>query len=244
MSRDIDEEIMAQFRANELTPVCLLEFTDGDNTYRYCDLDVPLNISVLHYDLGWMDDESLFDEWVEEERQWHEYTGTFGMLYAPLGFTFSSIRYSLGNIVDQATVTIENRDQVMTSIFVAGTIQGEEATFSIAVLDNAGDLIGVQNVFKGEIDSWELDEEEVKVVLSTPFARWAQQTTSLHSSSCRWKEFRGIECQYSGSQTWCDRSYVRCTVLANTQHFGGFRFLPDFENRQLAWGPNVETITT
>lgn len=224
MSRDIEVGMMDQFRAGELTPVCLFKFTDGDTTYRYCDLDVPLNTEHTSY--------SGID------------IGDNSGLYSPLGFKFDSIKYSLGNIVDQANITIDNRDQVMTSIFVAGIIQGEESSLSVAVLDSAGELMGAQTIFKGEIDSWELHEEEVRITLSTPFARWAQQTTSLHSSSCRWKEFKGTECQYSGAETICDRSFTRCTILGNTQHFGGFRFLPDFENRQLAWGPNVETTTT
>lgn len=38
--------------------------------------------------------------------------------------------------------------------------------------------------------------------------------------------------------TWCDHSYNRCLALANTNNFGGFRFLPDLASKELTWGSN------
>lgn len=162
-----------------------------------------------------------------------------GILYEPRGFTFESIKYSLGNIVDSATVIIDNLDQVMTSIFIEGVIQDNDVVLSIAVLDDVGTIISKVDIFVGQADSWELDETSVRMVVSTDFIRWSRKTVSYHSSSCRWKEFKGLECQYSGEETWCDRSYTRCQALSNTSNFGGFRWLPDFENRELHWGPST-----
>ena len=164
--------------------------------------------------------------------------------YNSRGFSFENVKYSLGNVVDSATVIIDNVDQVMTSIFVEGVIQGNDAKLSVAVLDEGGVVISVVDIFNGQADSWELNEESVRLVVSTDFAQWSRKTVSFHSSSCRWKEFKGTECQYSGAETWCDRSYSRCGSLLNTDNFGGFRWLPDFENREIFWGPAVEKTVT
>jgi len=99
-------------------------------------------------------------------------------------------------------------------------------------------ILGTVLMFTGEVDSFELDESEVRMVIGSRFTRWGNQAYNKHSSSCRWKVFKGDECGYAGGQTWCDRSYTRCVVLGATATFGGFRFLPSIENKKIWWGPN------
>ena len=91
-------------------------------------------------------------------------------------------------------------------------------------------------VFNGQIDSWDLTEEEISINVNSELARWSQNTQAIHSSSCRWKEFKGTECGYTGDETWCDRSYIRCDALNNTNNFGGFRWLPSIEDKDIWWG--------
>ena len=38
---------------------------------------------------------------------------------------------------------------------------------------------------------------------------------------CRYDEFKGDRCQYSGEETECDRTLARCRDLNNSLHFGG-----------------------
>lgn len=208
MSRTISSGIMEQFEAGELFPVFLFSFSDGGTTYRYTTLDVPFYTS----------------------------TATCSGTYSPRGLKFDSVTYSIGNIVDQAILRLDNVDQVMTSIFVDGTSQGEDADIYVAVLTNSGTEIGIVNFFSGQVDAWELDEDEVRITISTEFAKWSQKSAAFHSPSCRWKVFKGTECQYAGAETWCDRTYARCEALVNTDNFGGFRWLPDLENREIRWG--------
>jgi len=211
MSRDISSTVLEQFRAGELMPVCLFDFMVDDIHYRYTDLDVSLTVV----------------------------SGTVSGTFEPRGFKIDSIQYSLGTIVDNANITLDNRDQLLTSLFIGEIVQGSEAYIYGAVLDSNGQIIEAPiNIFQGQIDSWELDEEEIRITLTTEFIKWSQRTASLHSSSCRWKKFKGTECQYAGNETQCDRSYTRCSALANTIHFGGFRWLPDLENREIKWGPD------
>jgi len=159
-------------------------------------------------------------------------------------------------------------------------------------------------IFQGEIGSWDMDEVEININITTEMRRWNQRTLYAHPANCRWKVFGGAQCQYSGNaiisdgvtdgstgvitgladtsafsvgdyiiisngfsargpyyitalssttitvngdsntiQTGvqlskqCDRSYASCTAYANTDNFGGFRFLPYLENKEVLWGP-------
>lgn len=39
---------------------------------------------------------------------------------------------------------------------------------------------------------------------------------------CRYQEFKGTLCGYSGAETECDRTFERCRELGNSTRFGGF----------------------
>lgn len=39
---------------------------------------------------------------------------------------------------------------------------------------------------------------------------------------CRFREFKGPECQYSGSASSCDRTFKTCISYGNQRRFGGF----------------------
>lgn len=41
-------------------------------------------------------------------------------------------------------------------------------------------------------------------------------------SHCRYKEFKGSLCGYTGAETECDRTFARCKELNNQRRFGGF----------------------
>ena len=208
MSRTISSGVIEQFEASEMFPIFLFSFSDGGTTYRYTTLDVPF------------------------------YTDTVGCsgIYQPRGMSFDSIFYSVGNIVDAAVIRLDNIDQVMTSIFVDGTSQGEDAKIYISVLTSSGTEIGTVNFFSGQVDDWELDEGEVRITISTEFADWTQRLPCYYSPSCRWKIFKGTECQYAGGETWCDRTHVRCNALNNIINFGGYRWLPSLESKEIRWG--------
>lgn len=208
--RSITSQILDEYKSGELFPYFLLEFYNGDDVYRYTSLDVP---------------------------QFFSGTSAPSATFTPLGFSFESVTYSMGQIVDDAIIRIDNLDQAMTSIFVGGTMQGQPASIYTGVLNSSGGDIGSLLFFEGEIDSFELDEQELRLTIGSPFSKWSHKATGKHSSSCRWKTFAGPECQYLGSETTCDRSYARCSALGNTLHFGGFRFLSDLMNKTLWWGP-------
>jgi len=95
---------------------------------------------------------------------------------------------------------------------------------------------GILTLFSGEIDDWTMTEGRLEITVASQFARWSRKTFRTHSSSCRWLVFKGPECGYSGPETWCDRSYDRCVQLGNQDNFGGFRWLPSLEQKNIWWG--------
>lgn len=211
--RDIAADMLAQYRSNELTTIWLFEFEVSDTWYRYNSMDVP-----FYFD-GTLSGTTI--------------SGNF----LPLGFQFEEILYTMNQVVDSATITVDNLDSVMTALFVGSTVQDGDAKLYGGVITSSGTILGIVEVFEGKIDSFDIDETELRLVVASPFAQWSSTSYGLHSSSCRWKVFTGTECAYAGGENWCDRSYTRCTALGNTANFGGFRYLPDLQNKTIWWGP-------
>jgi phage-related protein len=204
--RNYSTTITDELATQEFKPFRLLKMTISGTAYNYTDCDIPI----------YYNSES----------------------YSPLPFKFNPINYSMGEIVDRAEIEIDNLNQVMTSLFVGGTPQGSDVVLSFVVLDSNNHPLGgnAAILFQGEIDSWNLDEERLRIVVSSIFVKWRQNTLSNHSASCRWKVFKSTECDYVGASTWCDRTYTRCVALSNTTNFGGFRWLPSLMNQDIVWG--------
>lgn len=163
-----------------------------------------------------------------------------GNLYQPRGMEMGEIDYSLGTIVDSATITIDNTDDVLTSSFVGGTPQGNNMTISFVCLDSDYKVVvGAIEAYPGEIDEWSLLEGKIEITIVHKLLRWNRITLNRHQSSCRFI-FKGAACSYSGGGSWCDGSYARCAALGNTANFGGFRWLPSIEQKDFWWGRERE----
>ncbi len=217
MARGLSQQILDELSGNEMFPFYAFEFTDGSNDYKYTTLDVPIQLDV---------------------------SGGPDGLYIPLGFKFESINFTLTNVMDDCTIVIDDIDGVLKSIIVANDIRENKASIYFGLLDTDDSLLGSVLMFTGEIDSNDVDETEVRMVIGSIFTRWTNESFSRHPSSCRWKVFGGIECTYSGTETHCDRSYTRCKTLDdNTANFGGFRWLPSIENKKFQWGPTQTEAT-
>ena len=211
MTRSYSTLIQAQFESEELRPFYLLEMTIGGTTYRYTDCDIPIHDSNT---------------------------------YNPRGFKLQPVKYSMGTVVDKLTFTIDNLDSAFTGLFVGSTPQGSAVVLKIVVLDSSYDIINsAVTLFEGELDAWDLAENQVKVTVTSLFHQWSQTTLSKHSPSCRWKVFNsstlgssGVDCASTVGGGWCDRTYARCLILANSTNFGGYRWLPSLVDKEIWWG--------
>jgi hypothetical protein len=158
-------------------------------------------------------------------------------LYQPKSFRVDPIKYSDASIVDKARVTVKNIDEVFTALLVGSSVQGSESEIKFVCLDSNYAIVNdAEILFDGELDEWDLDEEQAKLTFTNIFYQWAKKTINRHTPSCRWRVFKNTQCKYAGGETWCDRSYTRCDALSNTANFGGFRWLPDMETKEIWWG--------
>lgn len=205
--RSINADVLTKLAAEEITPFILL-YLDLDTDRYYTTCDVPL----------------VYD----------------GNKYLPRGFEPETISYGTNDIVDQVTLKIDNTIGDLTDDLIDGTVQGQTATLSLILLDaDKVTIVGgtITQLFSGEIDSWSIEtDNQVSLTITNQLAKWNRRTLSNHSSSCRWKQFKGAVCGYSGAETYCDRSYARCLELGNTANFGGFRWLPSIEGKEIWWG--------
>lgn len=207
--RTINQSILDELAAQELRPFILIHMDIDGTDYRYTDCDVALVSGGNRFD--------------------------------PHPFSLEPVRYSIGHVVDLAKCSFSNLGDTFTAEFVGGDPRGSDVTFQFVALDADYQIIvGALTFFMGEIDGWSLDEEALPIIVSNQFSQWSQRTLSRQSASCRWKKFKGDDadspCMYAGGESWCDRTYARCTALSNTANFGGQRWLPSIMDREIWWG--------
>lgn len=154
-------------------------------------------------------------------------------IYQPRGSLVEEISYSMGKNVNETPLKIDDVDQ---SIYASLGEHGNENSFVTiwaAIVNDKNLIVSTVQIFKGTIDYWNTEVGVVNLYGITKFRDFANFTTSKFSASCRWKKFKGTECQYTGTVTECDRTYDTCVGLGNEDNFGGFPFLPDMVRRKI-----------
>jgi len=207
--RTIESDVLAKLESGEITSFHLLKYEVNGTSYYYTDAEVPV---------------------------YSDADGT-DQLYLSRSFSFDDINYSNNTIIDSCSLKVDNIDGVLTSIFIDNTIINEIVELYVALFSDDNTILNTQQLFNGVLNDFSIDESELSITATSVFTKWDQNSNIKHSSLCRWKEFKGTECTYSGAETKCDRTYSRCAELSNTDQFGGFRWLPAIEDIDIYWGP-------
>lgn len=111
----------------------------------------------------------------------------------------------------------------------------------IPIIDEYGGGVGAEvwirvvhsAYLENTIPEFEQDFEIVEVQIGHDFSvnlkLGAEDMSSRRSPQnrflkghCRYKEFKGPECGYDGTETECSRTFERCRELGNQRRFGGF----------------------
>jgi hypothetical protein len=137
--------------------------------------------------------------------------------------------------VDRATIQLADVDQQIIGALLNHDERGKVGVVHVGALNSGNQIIGLAEVFRGFVDSWEKVESQVNITLANEFILWRKQSLRTASSTCPWV-FKGVECAYSGGETWCDQSWDRCNNLSNTNCFGGDRFIPSLTGINIWWG--------
>lgn len=160
-----------------------------------------------------------------------------GERYAPRGVEFESIEQGSNLSVDQCTVLIPNVDSNVSDALLAANRLGNGVFLYIAALNASGAAIATDLLWRGLLDDYNISQQYATLELVNELIHWQKQTLRKTTASCPWV-FKGTECTYSGVETSCDKTYERCEVLANTDNFGGFRWLPSVTEKDVRWGGN------
>jgi hypothetical protein len=160
-----------------------------------------------------------------------------GDLYNPRAFNIPEISYSIDSSVDKIGLEIDmaDRDATLLEEFIGGTPGDIAAHVYLQVLDADMQEISTTVLFQGKIDSYDYKSPVLRVSIASFHSLWNKRTMEKSTPTCR-RNFKQSDCGYGGAESWCDRSWKRCTALNNTARFNGFRFLPELEDAVIWWG--------
>jgi lambda family phage minor tail protein L len=78
------------------------------------------------------------------------------------------------------------------------------------------------------VDSSSAQEEFATINLASAFdvLNLLVPSRIFSANRCQYKQFKGVECGYSGGVSSCDRTLQTCQTLLNSSRFGGFVGVP------------------
>lgn len=154
----------------------------------------------------------------EEEITWN------GNTYQPYVKSRSDIKRYMRGQFDQVTVSFSNVDTTMAQFVEANDPEGETLTIRVVYPTVTDDSLPI---FVGPIQQLgDADDETIELkALERLGSIDMNAPTRLFGEMCGWL-FKGDQCLYAGAAADCDHSWANCVALSNTQHFGGFRFMP------------------
>ena len=186
-----------------------------------------------------------------------------GNLFSPRTFSFDSLSGSANLSVESFDIDIDDVDQVMSAILLGKDVRNKIAILYFGVIArtlNAPSVewetgteweagiewegeserytteMHIQEFIRGIVGGWELEGDgKCRINITNEMVLWNKKCLRPQSSSCPWT-FKGVECTYAGSESWCDQSYARCVSLSNQIHFGGERFMPSIIEKEIWWG--------
>ena len=205
--RNFNASTTAALVADTAKTFWFIDLEFDSDTYRYSDCDIPL------------------------------YSG--GNKYEPNGFQISNLRISADLSVDRARIDIQNVDLVQSGILLNETVANRSVEIYFGCLNSSNAIIALESIFSGRITAWGgMTTRNCPLTIGNYFTFWHKKSLRLAQATCPWAfaSSEDPECGYSGSETACNKTWKRCSELANTLSFGGFRWLPALREKKIWWG--------
>lgn len=160
-----------------------------------------------------------------------------GAWYRSRGLDFGAAEYSIGLASDSVDVEIDNTDLLVSQWVQLQEIRGRRYLHRLAVLDAQAQVMGTMVLFDGLIDSASVSRKRGRIKIHNLMIFWQRRIPRRdHSATCPWTFKAADTCRYVGGLTSCDKSWEQCGARGNTINFGGFRWLPSLQDRQIWWG--------
>lgn len=163
--------------------------------------------------------------WADHAFEWN------GRAYLGRLLSRSAIERGMGPELDRVTLTFSNADGVWRTTWAASPV-GQRVfvrRLDRSIEGSGGDAV-VENsvvIFAGvirrvtKLDA-EVAECECVELLGDALGEIPGREFQLE---CPW-DFKSEQCGYVGAEATCDKSWARCSALANTDGFGGMRYIP------------------
>lgn len=212
MRSDLNADFIAQLEAEAAFMVVAGKFEFGANTYRWCDGTIPFYLD--------------------------------GEKYTPAGLRIDSVEAEGGVSMMRAGLSIPNADDAIGSVLLGNDCREDPVHLYWAALTIEGEITasgaGYGKFFFGELEDWEIDYNTDIATLEcvNELIHWQSNTLLKSEATCPWP-FKGDQCGYTGSGSYCDQTWERCTALGNTDNFGGDLYLPEISEKQIWWGKGV-----
>jgi len=159
-----------------------------------------------------------------------------GIKWEARSFKYDNAIMTIKSEVDYVTFKIDNRDGFFTNLTKDYDVRKSLVTIYRFALQDPAKIVAHTMIFRGLLDNITITEEEASIRIANPFILWKIKTPRrIHQATCMW-EFKGTECAYTGAETECDQTFERCKQLGNECNFGGFRFLPSLQDKEIRWG--------
>lgn len=159
-----------------------------------------------------------------------------GDKYLARGFSVNGIEQSPGFSNDNVSVAMDNVDRTFSQIVLSEDAANAPVSLYFTLRGENSSDIGTVSLYNGFLSEWTLNEQNLKIKISSEFMFWWKKALRLPTPNCPWS-FKGTECGYAGAETLCDKSPTRCSVLGNYNNFGGRKFISDVEEQEIYWGP-------
>jgi len=150
-----------------------------------------------------------------------------GNLWQAFPFQIDDVKEDGKGGLPMFVIRVSNVNRVlMTYIEASSGGVGASITLRVVHSDHL-DLSDPELEETFEILSCSADEQWVSFTLGAenPMLQRCPKQRYL-KDHCRYKEFKGTECGYSGGETECNRTLTRCKELSNGARFGGFPGIP------------------
>ncbi len=147
-----------------------------------------------------------------------------GNHYLPYVQSRSGVKRFESGEFDRVTITFSNVDTSIAQMITQNDIEGRRLVIRKIDRTVTNDNIVIFNGLMDRAGSIGMETATIQarqLLGSIDHDAPARQFTV----TCPWK-FKGLECGYAGSETDCNKSWARCSQLANTARYGGFRFMP------------------
>lgn len=177
--------------------------------YNYDGNNTNLNLAEYSEEISFLDPESD--------------SGDLPTVFTPFPITFEYINEQSQGEVDEVKVSVGNVSRMIQAYLENYDLRGKK----VRILQVFADILDYSDAYLQHIfyvDRWEQpDEQSVIFYLSSKFNVRDVQLPKriIIRSSCAWV-FKSSECGYTGSETVCNRTLVRCRELNNNERFGNF----------------------